>query len=67
MWIMVWLKREMQSLTNYILGTDRRIFRNVSDGDPSHNLDNYLILERLRSSTLMGRAYYIGWRTRLPL
>ena len=36
--------REVRSRTDYILGTDRRIFWNVSARDPSHNSDQYMVL-----------------------
>ena len=31
------------SRTDYILGTDRRLFRNVSIRDPRHNSDHYMV------------------------
>ena len=42
----------MWSCTDYILGTDRRLFGNVSVRDPRHNSDHYLVLGCLRSASL---------------
>ena len=64
---MVHMGREVQSRTNYILGTYRHIFRNVSIRDPSHNSDHYMILGCLYSSTLREHTNYLGRRTCLPL
>ena len=36
--------REVRSRTDYILGTDRRLFRNVAVRDPRHNSDHYMVL-----------------------
>ena len=36
MWSMVWAGRDVRSRTDYILGTDRRLFWNVSVRDPRH-------------------------------
>ena len=36
-WSMIREGREVRSRTDYILGTDRRIFGNVSVRDPRHN------------------------------
>ena len=44
--------REVRSRTDYILGTDRRIFGNVSVRDPRHNSDHYLVLGCLHSASL---------------
>ena len=41
--------REVRSQTDYILGTDRRLFRNVAVQDPRHNSDNYMVLGCLPS------------------
>ena len=34
----------VRSRTDYITGTDRRLFLNVSVRDPRHNTDHYLVL-----------------------
>ena len=39
-WIMIQEGREVRSQTDYILGTDRRLFWNVSVQEPRHNLDH---------------------------
>ena len=44
--------REVRYWTDYILDTDRCIFRNMSVLDSMNNLDHYLILGYLRSTTL---------------
>ena len=41
------MKRQGQvvrSRTDYILGTDRRLFQNVAVRDPRHNTDHYMVL-----------------------
>ena len=42
----------VRSWTDYILGTDRRLFRNVSVRDPRHNSDHYMVLGCLPSAPL---------------
>ena len=49
---MVEIVREVRYQTDYILETDRCIFRNMSVLDPRNNLDHYLILGYLLSTTL---------------
>ena len=39
---MVRMRREVCSRTDYILGIDRRLFRNVAVRDLQHNSDHYL-------------------------
>ena len=39
--------------TDYILGTDSRLFRNVSVWDPRHNSDHYMVLGCLPSALLL--------------
>ena len=65
--IMVRLGRDVQSRTDYILGTDRSLFRNVAVRDPQHNLYHYLVLGCLRSAPLRDHTEYLRRRTRLPL
>ena len=43
-WSMLRKGREVRSWTDYILGTDRRLFRNVSVRDLWHNSDHYMVL-----------------------
>ena len=47
---MVRVGREVRSRTDYILGTDHYIFRNMVIRDPRNNLDHYLVLGCLRSA-----------------
>ena len=51
-WIMVQAGREVRSRTDYILGTDRCLFWNVSIRDPRYNSDHYLVLGCLPSASL---------------
>ena len=51
-WGMLRKGREARSWTDYILGTDRHIFGNVSVQDPRHNLDHYMVLGCLPSASL---------------
>ena len=51
----------------YILGTDRRLFRNMYVCDRRHNSDHYLVLGCLHSANLREHTKYLGWRMRLPL
>ena len=51
-WGMLRKGREVRSRTDYILGTDRRLFRNVTVRDPRHNSDHYMVLGCLPSAPL---------------
>ena len=64
---MIRLGREVRSRTDYILGTDHRLFRNVAIQDPWHNSDHHLVLVCLHSAPLREHTEYLGRRTRLPL
>ena len=48
--------REVRYRTNYILGTDRHLFGNVSVRDPMHNSDHYMVLGCLHSASLKEHA-----------
>ena len=52
MWIMFQAGREVRPRTGYILGTDRRIFWNMSFQELRHNLDHYLVLGCLYGAPL---------------
>ena len=52
MWSMFGVVREVRYRTDYILDTDRCLFRNMSALDCRNNLDHYLILGYLRRTTL---------------
>ena len=43
-WDMYQGGREVRSRTEYILGTDRRLFQNVAVRDARKNTDHYLVL-----------------------
>ena len=70
-WGMLWNGREVRSRTDYILGTDRRLFRNVAVRDPRHNLEHYMVQGCLPSAPLTEHKRYLGggkrWPVRLPL
>ena len=64
---MVWEGREVMSWMDCILGTDCRLFQNVTVRDPQHNLDHYLVLGFLRGAPLRENSKYLGRRKQLPL
>ena len=66
-WSMVQEGKVVRSRTDYILGTDRRLFWNVSVRDPRHNTDHYMVLRCLRSALKRERTKYLTGRKRLPL
>ena len=57
----------MRSRTDYILGTDRHIFGNVSVWDFRHNSDHYMVLGCLHIASLKDHTRYLGGRKCLPL
>ena len=57
----------MRYQTDYILGTDRCLFRDVTVWDPRHKSDHYLVLGCLPSAPLMEYSKYLGRRKRLPI
>ena len=66
-WIKIREGGEVRSQTDYILGTDRHLFWNVSVWDPRHNSEHYMILRCLRSAPLREHAKYLKGRKRPPL
>ena len=38
----------IRSRTEYLLGTDRTLFRNMAVQDPRHNSDHYMVVVQLR-------------------
>ena len=52
MWSMVDIVREVRSWKEYIIDMDHCLFRKMSVLDPRNNLDHYLILGYLRSTTM---------------
>ena len=67
MWGMLQKGREVQSWIDYILGTDLRLFGNVSVQDPWHNSDNYMVMGCLPSASLTEHKRYLGGRKWWPL
>ena len=59
--------REVRFRTDYSLGTDCRLFGNVSVRDPRHNSDHYLVLGCLYSSSLKEHVRYLGGYKKPPL
>ena len=56
------------SRMDYLLGTDRSLFRNVAIRDPRHNSDHYMVVGQLRGGTTREHVRYIaGWRRMLLL
>ena len=66
-WSMLQKGREVRSWTEYILGTDRRLFGNVSVRYLRHNSDHYMILGCLHSSSLTEHTWYLRGRKKLTL
>ena len=66
-WSMVREGRVIRSQTDYLLGTDRILFRNVTVRDPRHNFDHYMLVGHLRSETAREHARYIKGRRKMPL
>ena len=66
-WGMIWKGRKVRSRTDYILGTDRRLFRNVFVRDPRHNSDHYMVLGCLTSAFLMEHKRYLWGRNWWPM
>ena len=59
--------KAVRSWTDYILGTDRSLFRNVAVRDPRHNSDHYMVMGLLREGTVREHVRYITGRRRIPL
>ena len=55
-------RRKVWSWTDYLLGTDRRLFQNVSVRDPWHNSDHYMVLGCLYSAPQLEHSRYMGQR-----
>ena len=50
----------VRSRTDYIKGTDSRLFKNVAVRDPWHNSDHYMVLGCLPSVPLLETKRYLG-------
>ena len=57
----------VRSRMEYLLGTDRSLFRNVSFRDPQHNTDHFMVVGCLRSAPEREHARYIKGRRKMPL
>ena len=67
MWSMVREGKVIRSRTDYLLGTDRSLFRNVAVRDPRHNSDHYMVVIQLRGGSAREHVRYITGKRRLPL
>ena len=59
--------REVRSRTDYHLGTDRRLFQNVSVQDPQNSSENYMVLGFLHGAAHREHCHYLGQSWRSPL
>ena len=66
-WRMIREGREVWSRTDYIMGTDCRLFGNVSVLYPMHNSDHYMVLGCLHSASLKEHSRYLGGRKKPTL
>ena len=66
-WSMIQEVREVGYRTDYILGTDRRLFWNMFVRDPRHNSEHYMVMGCLRSDPLKEHSrYLVGRKPPLP-
>ena len=66
-WSMVREGKLIRSRTDYLLGTDRSLFRIVAVQDPRHNSDHYMVVVHLRGGTVHEHVQYIRGRRRMLL
>ena len=66
-WGMLRKGREVRSWTDYILGTDLRLFGNVSVREPRNNSEHYMVLGCLPNASLTEHKRYLGGRKRWPM
>ena len=57
----------VRSRTDYIIGIDRNLFRNVSVRDPRHNTNHFMVVGCLRSAPEQEHTRYIMGRWKMPL
>ena len=57
----------VRSRTDYLLGADRIIFRNMSVQDPQNNTDHFMMVGCLRSAPEREHTQYIAGRRKSPL
>ena len=55
------------SRTDYLLGTEQSLFRNLSVWDPRHNTDHFMVVGCLRCAPEREHTRYIAGRRKLPL
>ena len=64
----MWQKGQVvRSRTGYILGTDRRLFKNVAVRDSRHNTNHYMVLGCLPGAPLEATRQYQGGRKQWPV
>ena len=66
-WCMCCCGTEVRFWTDYILGTDLRLFQNVSVWDLWHNSDHYMVLGCLHGAPQWYHFRYLGHRRKFPL
>ena len=66
-WSMVREGKVIRSRTDYLLGTDHSLFRNVAVQDPRYNSDHYMVVGLLQGGTTREHVRYIVGRRRIPL
>ena len=59
--------REAQSQTDYIIGTDHKIFQDVAVHDTRHHSDHYMVLEFLRGEPAKELTRYLRKACHFPL
>ena len=64
---MVCMGIEVRSWMDYVLGTNRHLFRNMSVWETMHYSDHYTILGCLHSDALREHTKYFRRRTHPPL
>ena len=58
---------EVRSRKDYILGTDRRLFKNIAVRYPRHNSDHYMVLGCIPSAPTTDHKRYLGGQKRWPV
>ena len=66
-WSMVRGVKVVRSRTDYLLGTEGSLFRNVSVWDPRHNTDHFMVVGCLLSTPNWEHTSYIMGRRKMPL
>ena len=66
-WAVVRQGRVVRSRIDYILGSDRRFFRNVDVPYPRHNSDHFMVVGCLCGASLREHSCYLRHSTRLPI